>query len=129
MNIFEKQPKQESLEDFQQEIQGLIDKEIEKMGKEANPDLINIQVEKLTPDDMKAWQNYKKLTEDNIRKKDIDDFNEYQKLTYPKKISDKKEPSRMSFVEPSRISFVEFLANKLSILKGERELKEMKPLS
>lgn len=116
MNPFEREPKQESLEDFQQEIQGLIDKEIEKMGKQANPDLINIQVEKLTSDDMKAWQNYKKLTIDNIRKKDIDDFEKYRQSVY----SDKEPPS---------ISFAEFLANKLSILKGKKELKEMKPLS
>jgi len=103
MNLFEKEPQQESLENFQQEIQDLKDEEIEEKKEKANPDLINIQVEKLTPEDMKVWQIYKKLTEENITKKDVQNFEEYRESVY----SDK---------EPARKSFAEFLANKLTIL-------------
>ncbi|MBL7155246.1 MAG: hypothetical protein ISS88_01950 [Candidatus Portnoybacteria bacterium] len=119
MNIFEKEPQQESLEDFQQEIKELQDKELEmkraadKPESVGNPDLLNIEIEKLTPDDMKAWQNYKKLTIDNITEKDIQDFNRYKDLTY----SDK---------ESSRGYFAAFLADKLTILWGKKQLKEIR---
>jgi hypothetical protein len=114
-NPFEKEPRQESLEDFQQEIENFKNKEIEEKKKKANPDLINIEVDKLTLDDMKAWQNYKKLTVENITEKDVEDFEEYRKSVY----SDKE-------LEPARISFAEFLSSPLSILWGKKELKELK---
>lgn len=112
MNIFEKEPEQEqeSLEGFQQEIENLRNEEIEEKGKKANPNLTNTEVKKLTEDDMRAWQNYKKLTADDITKKDIHDFTKYKRLAY-------------SANEPARDNFAAFLGNRLTILWGKKELK------
>ena len=113
MNPFEREPKQESLEDFQQEIENLKEKEIEEKEKMANRNLVDTQTEKLTLDDMKVWQNYKKLTIDNITEDALRDFREY---VYP--INPDKEPGRRNFAA--------FLADRIQRLWGKKELKEIK---
>jgi len=112
-NNFEQPLSQEkALENFKQEIKDLRDKEIEEKDEKANFDLVNIQTEELTKEDMDIWKRYKELTVENISQKDINDFNKYRNSI------DKKS---------SRSYFCMFLANELFSLwlmkdtKGNKE--------
>ncbi len=101
-NNFEQPLNQEqTLENFQQEIKDLKDKEIEEKGEKAHADLVDTQTEELTEDDMKIWRRYKELTAENITREDINDFNRYRQSINKKS---------------SRIYFSMFVANKLSAL-------------
>jgi len=113
---------QESLESFRKEIQELQQKELEKKkaaenpNRVGNPDLLGIEVDQLTEDDMRIWQNYKKLTVDNITEKDIQDFENYKGSIDAKKT-------------PGRKSFAAFVINKLTAIWGEKQLRDMEKWS
>ena len=114
---FEKEPNSEQLlENFQQEIEDLRDKEAEKKklvdnpDLVGNPDLLNIEVDKLTEDDMKMWRICNELTAENITQKNIQDFEKYRKSTH----------INLKF---GRNSFVQFLANKFHVLWMENQIK------
>jgi hypothetical protein len=112
-SLEKKEAPEKSLEEFRQEIQRLKDEEIEKKGQKANPDLLGTEVEELTEDDMRIWQNYKKLTVENITEKDMQEFENYRRSINAKET-------------PGRENFCAFLANKLAGLWGEKELRDMK---
>ncbi len=111
-NSFEKGPEQESLEDFQREIQELKDQEIKEKGKGANPNLVETPTEELTEDDMKIWQACKELTIDSITEKNLKDFREYKSQI------DKEK-------EEGRFNFAAVMANRLYSLWGKKELKDL----
>lgn len=112
-NLFEKtETSENALVDFQEEIQKFKDSEIEKKNQKGKfePHLVNIDTDKLTEDDMKMWQVYKELTAENITQKDIQKFDEYRKsIDYNSELSS--------------IFFAEFLANKLTPIWAENQLK------
>ena len=110
-SLFEKGPEQESLEDFQREIQELKDKEIEEKGEKANPQLVKIPTEELTKDDMRIWQTCKELTVDNITEENLKDFEKYKSRI------DKEE-------DEGRFNFAAVMADRLFGLWGKKEARD-----
>ena len=104
---------EQTLEDFQQEIQELKDKEIKEKSKEANPDLISINQDELSEADFEIWQWAKGLDSENITKDDFTRLNKYRESINIKK-------------EPSRDSFAQVLANKFAGLFGYKDIEEKK---
>ncbi len=101
---FEKEPKieKQDLENFHQEIRELENKEIREKAEKADPYFTNMEINKLTEEDMNIWHNYKKMTIKNITDEDIQKFEKYRE--------------KIAKNDLSRQLFAGFLANKLTSL-------------
>ena len=109
MENFQEQPnikqEEQTLEDFQQEFKELQENHQEENREDSNPDLMNVNINKLTMSDLKIWQEYKGLASKKISKEELDNI--YGKLEeYRETVDDKKEPERYAFEM--------FMANKIN---------------